>query len=117
VSLNSTTLPASQVNEYAETVIAPQISTINGVSQVAQFGGGSGSKYAVRVQLETSGIAFKSAFAIEAHCQRARRLFREAELSHPEASELEAIINRLSIFDALAISARSSHAAYPGSWK
>ena len=56
VSLNSTTLPASQVNEYAETVIAPQISTINGVSQVAQFGGGSGSKYAVRVQLDPNKL-------------------------------------------------------------
>ena len=56
VSLNSTTLPASLVNEYAETVIAPQISTINGVSQVAQFGGGSGSKYAVRVQLDPNKL-------------------------------------------------------------
>jgi geranylgeranyl pyrophosphate synthase len=61
---------------------------------------------AVRTRLETSGIAFQSAFAIEAHCQRARRLFREAALSHPAADDLEAIVSRLSIFDALAISAR-----------
>jgi geranylgeranyl pyrophosphate synthase len=61
---------------------------------------------AVREQLETSGIAFQSAFAVEVHCQRAHRLFREAELSHPAADGLKEMISRLSIFDALAISAR-----------
>src|ERR1019366_8822297 len=56
ISLNSTTLPPSLVDEYAETVIAPQISTIDGVSQVANFGGGNGSKYAVRVQLDPNKL-------------------------------------------------------------
>jgi HAE1 family hydrophobic/amphiphilic exporter-1 len=58
ISLNSTTLPPSLVDEYAETVIAPQISTIDGVSQVANFGGGGGfgTKYAVRVQLDPNKL-------------------------------------------------------------
>src|SRR5258705_7808653 len=52
LSLNSVTLPPSVVDEYAETLIAPQVSTINGVSQVSTFGGGGGggggvSRYAV----------------------------------------------------------------------
>ena len=58
ISLNSTTLAPSLVDEYAETVIAPQISTIDGVSQVANFGGGGGfgTKYAVRVQLDPNKL-------------------------------------------------------------
>ncbi len=57
LSLNSTTMSPSVVDEYAETVVAPQISTIDGVSQVANFGGGNGSKYAVRVQLDPNKLA------------------------------------------------------------
>jgi len=60
ISLNSTTLAGSLVDEYAETVIAPQISTIDGVSQVGSFGGGGGggfgTKYAVRVQLDPNKL-------------------------------------------------------------
>jgi hydrophobic/amphiphilic exporter-1 (mainly G- bacteria), HAE1 family len=60
ISLNSTTLSPSLVDEYAETVIAPQISTIDGVSQVGSFGGGGGggfgTKYAVRVQLDPNKL-------------------------------------------------------------
>jgi len=53
VSMNSTTLPATLVDEYAETVISPQISTINGVSQVQIQGQ---SKFAVRVQLDPNKL-------------------------------------------------------------
>jgi HAE1 family hydrophobic/amphiphilic exporter-1 len=62
LSLNSVTLPPSVVDEYAETLIAPQVSTITGVSQVATFGGGGGgggggvSRYAVRVQLDPNKL-------------------------------------------------------------
>ena len=49
ISLNSKSLEATVVDEYAETVIAPRISTISGVSQV---GIGGQAKYAVRVQLD-----------------------------------------------------------------
>ena len=54
ISFNSATLPATTVDEYAETVIGPQISTISGVSQVQVVGA---TKYAVRVQLDPSKLA------------------------------------------------------------
>jgi len=53
LSLNSDTLPPTTVNEYAETVIGPQISTLSGVSQVNIFGSG---KFAVRVQLDPNKL-------------------------------------------------------------
>jgi hydrophobic/amphiphilic exporter-1 (mainly G- bacteria), HAE1 family len=49
LALSSPTLPLSDVNEFADTVIAPRISMINGVAQVQVFGS---QKYAVRVQLD-----------------------------------------------------------------
>jgi HAE1 family hydrophobic/amphiphilic exporter-1 len=54
LALQSTTLPLSEVDEYAETTIAPQISTIPGVAQVNVFGS---QKYAVRVDLNPSALA------------------------------------------------------------
>ncbi len=66
---------------------------------------------AVRAQLEASRIAFRYAFIIESYCQRARRLFREAQLSLPAARDLNALISRLSVFDAAALSPRDSQAA------
>ncbi len=53
LSMNSTTLSPSAVDEYAETVIGPQISTISGVSQVSFQGQ---AKYAVRVQLDPNKL-------------------------------------------------------------
>src|SRR5207244_6232794 len=49
VNLTSNTLPLSVLDDYAETLIAPRISMVNGVSQVQVQGA---SKYAVRVQLD-----------------------------------------------------------------
>ena len=49
VNLTSNTLPMSEIDDYAETLIAPRISMVNGVSQVQVQGA---SKYAVRVQLD-----------------------------------------------------------------
>ena len=53
LALSSPTLPLSQVNELADTVIAPRISMINGVAQVQVFGS---QKYAVRVQVHPQGL-------------------------------------------------------------
>jgi len=50
-SMNSVSLNATTVDEYAETLIAPAISTIDGVAQV-NIGGQA--KFAVRVQLDPS---------------------------------------------------------------
>jgi HAE1 family hydrophobic/amphiphilic exporter-1 len=54
LALSSQTLPLSEVNEFADTVISPRISMINGVAQVLVYGS---QKYAVRVQLDPRALA------------------------------------------------------------
>jgi HAE1 family hydrophobic/amphiphilic exporter-1 len=49
LALSSPTLPLSQVNEFADTVISPRISMISGVAQVMVYGS---QKYAVRIDLD-----------------------------------------------------------------
>ena len=48
VSLRSDTIPLSTVDDYAETLLAPQISQLAGVAQVLVYGA---QKFAVRVQV------------------------------------------------------------------
>jgi hydrophobic/amphiphilic exporter-1 (mainly G- bacteria), HAE1 family len=54
LNLTSPTLQLSDVNQYAETVVAERISTLDGVAQVNVFGE---QKYAVRVQLDPRLLA------------------------------------------------------------
>jgi len=54
LALSSPTLPLSEVNEYADTVISPRISMINGVAQVLVYGS---QKFAVRVELDPRALA------------------------------------------------------------
>ncbi len=54
IALWSNTLKPSDVDEYAETLLARQISTIEGVAQVGVFGS---SKYAVRIQADPAALA------------------------------------------------------------
>jgi len=54
LALSSPTLPLSEVNEYADTLIAQRVSMISGVAQVQIFGA---QKYAVRVQLDPGALA------------------------------------------------------------
>ncbi len=54
LSLNSPTLPLYTVDEFAETLMAQRISMVDGVAQVAVFGG---QKYAVRVQVDPDAMA------------------------------------------------------------
>ena len=56
VAVSSDTLPLSNVNEYADTMIAQRISTIPGVAQVLVYGS---QKYAVRIQLDPGKMAAK----------------------------------------------------------
>src|SRR5262245_24752375 len=49
INLTSDTLPLPVLDDYAETMIAPRISMVDGVSQVQVMGA---AKYAVRVQLD-----------------------------------------------------------------
>ena len=54
MSLNSKALSLQTVDEWAETIIAPRISTLSGVAQVNVFGA---AKYAVRIQLDPNKLA------------------------------------------------------------
>jgi HAE1 family hydrophobic/amphiphilic exporter-1 len=54
MSLSSQTLPLSDVDEYAETLMAQRISTVSGVARVSVYGS---QKYAVRVQLDPRLLA------------------------------------------------------------
>jgi HAE1 family hydrophobic/amphiphilic exporter-1 len=54
IALSSPTLPLSEVDEYAETLLAQQISTVNGVAQVQVQGS---QKYAVRVQVNPQELS------------------------------------------------------------
>ena len=54
LSLSSPTLRLSDVDEYAETLIAQRVSMINGVAQVSVYGS---QKYAVHVKLDPKALA------------------------------------------------------------
>ena len=54
MGLSSKTLSLPLVDEYAETIIAPRISTLSGVAQVNVFGA---MKFAVRVQVDPNQLA------------------------------------------------------------
>jgi len=54
LSLNSPTMRLSDVDEYAETLIAQRISMVSGVAQVSVFGA---QKYAVHIKLDPRALA------------------------------------------------------------
>ena len=56
LTLTSDTISLPELDDYAETLIAPRISMINGVSQVQVSGA---TKYAVRVQLDPDKLVGK----------------------------------------------------------
>src|SRR4029077_2310448 len=53
INLTSNTLEMSKLDEYAEDILAPRISIVNGVSQVTVQGA---AKYAVRVQVDPNKL-------------------------------------------------------------
>ena len=57
MSLNSKTVSLQQVDEYAESLIAPRISSVNGVARVDVWGS---AKYAVRAQLDPNQLAARN---------------------------------------------------------
>ena len=57
LALSSSTLPLSNVHEYADTFIAQRISMVSGVAQVQIYGA---QKYAVRAQLDPRALATRS---------------------------------------------------------
>jgi len=54
LAMSSSTLPLSKVDDFAETLLARQLSTLDGVAQVNVFGS---QKYAVRVQVDPAALA------------------------------------------------------------
>ncbi len=54
VSMRSETMPLSAVDDYAETVLAPQISQLPGIAQVLVYGA---QKFAIRVQVDPIAAA------------------------------------------------------------
>jgi len=54
MGLNSATISPQVLDDFAETLIAPKISTVNGVAQVNVWGA---SKFAVRAQLDPNQLA------------------------------------------------------------
>jgi HAE1 family hydrophobic/amphiphilic exporter-1 len=54
LALTSKQLPLSQLNEYAENMVAQRISMVQGVAQVSVFGS---QKYAVRIQLDPRALS------------------------------------------------------------
>ena len=54
MGLRSATLPLSKVDEYAETLLARQLSTLDGVAQVNVYGA---QKFAVRIQADPAALA------------------------------------------------------------
>ena len=56
LALTSDTLPLSTVDEYAQNILAQRISMVSGVAQVDVFGT---QKYAVRIQLDPTQLAYR----------------------------------------------------------
>jgi HAE1 family hydrophobic/amphiphilic exporter-1 len=54
LALSSKTLPLTTVDRYAETLLARELSTLNGVAQVSVFGA---AHYAVRIQADPAALA------------------------------------------------------------
>src|SRR5262245_8819820 len=57
ISMRSDTMPLSAINDYAETMLAPQISQLPGVAQVLVYGA---QKFAVRVQVDPVAAASRN---------------------------------------------------------
>ena len=56
LALSSETLPLFAVDEYAENLLAQRISMVSGVAQVDVFGS---QKYAVRIQVDPTALAYR----------------------------------------------------------
>jgi hydrophobic/amphiphilic exporter-1 (mainly G- bacteria), HAE1 family len=57
LALSSPTLPLSEVDKYAETILAQRLSTVSGVAQVNVYGS---QKYAVRVQVDPDALSSRN---------------------------------------------------------
>jgi HAE1 family hydrophobic/amphiphilic exporter-1 len=56
IALTSPTLPLNDLDEYGETLIAQRLSMVSGVAQVLVYGA---QKYAARIQLDPTALAYR----------------------------------------------------------
>ena len=70
MALSSDVLPLPELDEYAQTTLAQQLSTVEGVAQVQVFGS---QKYAVRIQLDPQLLASRGV-GIDQHVVARERL-------------------------------------------
>ena len=56
-ALRTSTMPLSELDEYAQTTLAQRLSTIDGVAQVQVYGS---QKYAIRIQLDPQALAVRN---------------------------------------------------------
>jgi len=75
------TLPLSELNEYAESLISQRISMIDGVAQVQVYGS---QKYAVRIQLDPRELARFRGSDEPVPGEVAPRTAEPARAAHPE---------------------------------
>ena len=85
ISLISPTLPLSTVNEYAETVLAQQISQLPGVAQVLVYGA---QKFAMRVQVDPVAAAARNISLDDIRSVRRQNQFQHAR-SAPSRAQAE----------------------------
>ena len=57
IALTSPTLPLNDLDEYGETLMAQRLSMVSGVAQVLVYGA---QKYAARIQLDPTAMAYRS---------------------------------------------------------
>ncbi len=76
IAVSSDTMPISQVNDFADTVIGQRISTIPGVAQVQIYGE---QKYAVRIQTDPYKLASQGLSLSEIRYPPASQLAKQAE--------------------------------------
>ena len=89
ISLNSPTLPLSTVDEYAETMLAQQISQLPGVAQVLVYGS---QKFAVRVQVDPVAAAARNISLDDIRTALAQGQFQHAgRHAHRRAAERHAV--------------------------
>jgi HAE1 family hydrophobic/amphiphilic exporter-1 len=56
-ALRTSTMPLSELDEYAQTTLAQRLSTVEGVAQVQVYGS---QKYAIRIQLDPQALAVRN---------------------------------------------------------
>jgi HAE1 family hydrophobic/amphiphilic exporter-1 len=110
VSLTSPSISLSELNEYAENLISPSLSTINGVAQVSVFGQ---RRYAVRVKVKPDELAARNMPRQSLTLQANKQLRNAEAFSNIIISSKDGAVTRLKD---VALVEDSVESAKSGSW-